>query len=454
MLYSSQEVCALSSVFWSTAAVKAPSLMWMQLSLLLLLFVPPCTVQVDDADMRDLLHLSINSTSATIPRTAEDVVRASDSTAQLFPAEALELMRTAVERNHVDVLRRMLLRLVAFGFDDINHAQLLPMLERAIVLDANAGASSGDRLRDLCKLSAVGELLPDAVATLMHKALEPPLVTHRVWTSSSLRLLCQLPAAKGISAAQLSGIVEAAAAHGGLKSMQLLAAFPAFQQLQPAAAAAAVLAAVKASNVGGLALLLDARPAATGNDVLVPALVLAIGTRNARMLSALLVKASGKRRTFDHVANTTARFSADGLQQVLEAALKRNRMDIFKKLWSLPAAGSLQGKQLGQLLCCAAAAAPRPGCQGCSDTADIDVASTAGTGTDTLRQQFTDITVEQLVGLLRAAVQQQDGPTVAALFNCPAAAQLDTAVMCEMLLAVAAVPVYKEPGTNEEQRSA
>lgn len=58
------------------------------------------------------------------------------------------------------------------------------------------------------------------------------------------------------------------------------------------------------------------------------------------------------------------------------------------------------------------------------------------------RWQLGHVTAEQLVVLLHAAVQQQDGPQVAALCACPAAAQLDLAVKHGLLLAAAALPTY------------
>jgi hypothetical protein len=85
------------------------------------------------------------------------------------------------------------------------------------------------------------------------------------------------------------------------------------------------------------------------------------------------------------------------------------------------------------------------------DTSYTGFASIAGAGAGAPGHQYTDVTPDQLVELLHAAGQQQDGPTVAALCSCQAAAQLDLAIMHELLLAAAAGPLCMEQYTNEEQ---
>lgn len=55
-------------------------------------------VQVDDADLLDLLHLSINSTGIIIPWVVEHLLDAPPTSFQLPAAEALEVLHTAVER--------------------------------------------------------------------------------------------------------------------------------------------------------------------------------------------------------------------------------------------------------------------------------------------------------------------------------------------------------------------
>uniref|UniRef100_A0A383WFI4 Uncharacterized protein n=2 Tax=Tetradesmus obliquus TaxID=3088 RepID=A0A383WFI4_TETOB len=131
-------------------------------------------------------------------------------------------------------------------------------------------------------------------------------------------------------------------------------------ELSPAAAAAAVEAAVQAGSTGSLEVLPGSRSLAAAADLLVPALLLAVRTDKGAMLSALLEKATGHVNTPIPVVDNAARFSADGVCQVLAAAARCSNNYVFQRLWKLPAASSMQGEQLGQLLRCAAAAVPPP----------------------------------------------------------------------------------------------
>jgi hypothetical protein len=187
-------------------------------------------------------------------------------------------------------------------------------------------------------------------------------------------------------------------------------------------------------------------------------LVVAIGTGEQDMLSALLNKAYGQWKTFAPLGNTAACFSADGMQQVLAAALKSSKMDIFRRLWSLPAAAGLQGKQLGQLLHSAAATAPMPGFQGYSGAADgltylqlhpawssngeadkrawlLRRAVQEGTGCRPyLIEPDAPIVDVQLAGrLLQVAVFTHNSSNLRALLLLPACAKLDSGTVEQLL---------------------
>uniref|UniRef100_A0A383WD07 Uncharacterized protein n=1 Tax=Tetradesmus obliquus TaxID=3088 RepID=A0A383WD07_TETOB len=189
--------------------------------------------RVDQADVRDLLHLSINSSSADIPLKALGVFCRLHT--QLSTAEVLHLLCTAVEGKHTEVLISILQLLGNSSLDGLTPEQLLPIIERAVVLEASALSGCNlsmfsayqppVRLRDVIGLPGAQQLPADAVAALMHKALE-------LGVRGCLNVLCELPAAKDISADQLASIVEAAAANGDHFSLRLLAAAPAFHQLQ------------------------------------------------------------------------------------------------------------------------------------------------------------------------------------------------------------------------------
>lgn len=145
--------------------------------------------------------------------------------------------------------------------------RLLPLMRRAIVLDDDMGLVSS-RFYQLNLLEGAEQLPADAVAALMEQALQAP--------HSNLYVLCHQEAAEQISPAQLASIVEAAAAMGDDGNLQLLAALPAFNQLQPAAVDAALQAAVGAGSMSSLAVLLNSPLAAAADDLLVPAMVLAV----------------------------------------------------------------------------------------------------------------------------------------------------------------------------------
>uniref|UniRef100_A0A383WEQ8 Uncharacterized protein n=1 Tax=Tetradesmus obliquus TaxID=3088 RepID=A0A383WEQ8_TETOB len=326
--------------------------------------------QIDDASLCDVLYLSINGNNRSTPRAVNRLACTSRSTAQLSTSEVLDLLRTAVERGHTYALSSILLRLgILSCVAELTPEQLLPVMKRAIVLDASTSCRTFDdsspgytdvpcyHLFGVLPLPAVQQLPADAVAALMSMALE-------VAACGNLKALCKLPAAKHIGPAQLSSIVVAAAAKEDDDSLKLLAEAAAFQQLQPAAAAAALQAAVRAGSTDLLTLLLNSTAVAAADDVLVPALVLAMTVHQYKLsaqqvLSALLDKA-GVSMTLAPVAVEAAPFSADGCCQVLAAALEGGNIKAFQRPWKLPAADTMQGKQLEHLLRCAAAAALPP----------------------------------------------------------------------------------------------
>jgi hypothetical protein len=126
--------------------------------------------------------------------------------------------------------------------------------------------------------------------------------------------------------------------------------------------------------------------------------------------------------------------SAQDLSPLLELAIAGRDAVSVQLLLQCPGAASITPAFLGQLL---------PAAFTYYDSAML------GAGALGHAKQFVDVTAEQLVELLRAAVQQQDSPTAAALCSSPAAAQLDTAAMHELLLAAAAVPLQQEPSIND-----
>jgi hypothetical protein len=63
-------------------------------------------LQVADADLGDYLHLSFNSSNDKVPERAWKVLCVCNS-ARLPSSEALALLHTAVERGHVEVLKRV-----------------------------------------------------------------------------------------------------------------------------------------------------------------------------------------------------------------------------------------------------------------------------------------------------------------------------------------------------------
>uniref|UniRef100_A0A383WDP0 Uncharacterized protein n=1 Tax=Tetradesmus obliquus TaxID=3088 RepID=A0A383WDP0_TETOB len=329
--------------------------------------------EVDDADLPDLLHLSINSIGFTMPGTS------------------------------------------------LNSAQ--PQL-RARQLPA------------------------DAVATLMRKALE-------VGTCCDLLTkLCGLPAAQHISRTQLSSIVEAAAAaNGDSHSLRLLAEVPAFHQLRPATVAAALQAAVRSGSYGSLQALLGSR-SAVADDVLVPAVELAVQTDAKTMLMALLSKAFGQwKASITMEDGEAARFTAHGCFQVLAAAVRCSNSCASLRLWNLPAVRSLQGKQLGQLLRCEAATPHGGRNSKVVDTyfkrhrawnrvseADLSawqLRQTVKFGVDCSRYMIGPfapaVDVELLGRLLKLAVTTQHSSNLKALLTLPACAKLDSRSVSQLL---------------------
>lgn len=268
-----------------------------------------------------------------------------------------------------------------------------------------------------------------------------------------LTKLCGLPAAQHISRIQLSSIVEAAAANGDSHSLRLLAEVPAFHQLRPATVAAALQAAVRSGSYGSLQALLGSR-SAVADDVLVPAVELAVQTDAKTMLMALLSKAFGQyKASITMEDGEAARFTAHGCFQVLAAAVRCSNSCAFFRLWNLPAVRSLQGKQLGQLLRCEAATPHGDRNSKVKDTyfkrhrawnrvseADLSawqLRQTVQFGVDCSRYMIGPfapaVDVEFLGRLLKLAVTTQHSSNLKALLTLPACAKLDSRSVSQLL---------------------
>jgi hypothetical protein len=380
-------------------------------------------LQVTDADLCDVLHLSFNSSSANIPARAWKVLYECKSV-RLPASDTLALLHTAVERNHVTMLKRVdaesnslaslapeqlhpaILRALVLAWIPrscvdgtgvglllalpaaqqlsadavvalVNEAreerdmrqllqlpaamhitaeQLQPVIQRVLVLDQQCRAAFNpptgysDSAGLLMALPAAQQLPADAVVALVHMAMKAQY-------SYDARQLLQLPAAMHISPGELASILEVATAAQDEVILYRLTRIPAFDHLEPAAAAAALLAVAQEGSMYSLELLLDSK-SATGLDVLAPALVQQLrsvedfNSEPRARLAILLEKATGQRHRLSPVADQAALFCTDALLQMLEAALVHNR-SAFERLWPL-AAATVQAKQLGQLLRCAA----------------------------------------------------------------------------------------------------
>jgi hypothetical protein len=246
--------------------------------------------------------------------------------------------------------------------------QLQPLIQRLIqralvrnqhsyedfTFGSNTARGRADSVRLLLALPAAQQLPADAVVALMTEAM-------KARDSLYACQLLQLPGAMHISRAELASMVEVAAAAQDDTILTELSKTPAFDHLEPAAAAAALLAAVEhplKGNLARLKLLLDSKHA-TGVDVLVPALVQQLrsvqdfSSQPQGRLAMLLDKVTGQRKhALNPAAGEAALFSTNALLQVLESALVYN-WPAFERLWPLTAA-TWQAKQLGQLLRCAA----------------------------------------------------------------------------------------------------
>lgn len=170
-------------------------------------------LQVDNADVLDLLHLTINSMSDEIPEGVRLFVRFPQSTAQLPTAEVLDLLCTAIECDHMEALISILPRVEPLSLNRLTPEQLLPVIKRAVEVDPGPQEFPSESLCHLLELPAAQHLPAHAAAALWHSAVE-------VAACGNLRALCKLPAAKHISFAQLGRTVEAAAVRGDDASLQ------------------------------------------------------------------------------------------------------------------------------------------------------------------------------------------------------------------------------------------
>jgi hypothetical protein len=222
--------------------------------------------------------------------------------------------------------------------------QLQPVIQRC---STTYNRHSRRTIEYLLDLPAAQQLPADAVVALVNVALT------RAWYNFDVCQFLQLPAAMHISPGELASIVEVAvAAHGSTILNEL-------SQLEPAAAAAALLIVAQDGSMTSLTQLLDSK-SATGVDVLVPALIQQLCSQTkysinepTYKLAIVLAKATGQQQALSplQVANK-ANFSPNALLQVLEAAVVHNR-PAFECLWPLSEA-IVQARQLGQLLRCAA----------------------------------------------------------------------------------------------------
>jgi hypothetical protein len=382
-------------------------------------------LQVTEADLGDYLHLSFNSSSAKVPERAVKVLRVCNS-ARLPASEALALLHTAVERSHgaildshVEVLKRIPGALNSLAC--LTTEQLQPVIQRCC---ATFHISSHRTIEYLLALPAAKQLPADAIVALVNMAL------MKNWHSFDVCQFLQLPAAMHISPGELASIVEMAVAAHNSTILIRLSQIPAYDHLEPAAAAAAMLVVAADGSMTSLGQLLHSK-SATGVDVLVPALIQQlcsktdINSEPRYKLAILLAKATGQRQALSplQVADT-AMFSPDALLQVLEAAVVHNR-PAFQRLWPLSAA-TVQARQLGQLLRCAAAC----------HTADFQHVSEIVLKYFQRHHAWSSISeADKMVWLLRQAVQAGDdcsrycaGPGAAAVDQQPAARLLEVAV--------------------------
>ncbi|KAF6254475.1 hypothetical protein COO60DRAFT_1665105 [Scenedesmus sp. NREL 46B-D3] len=296
------------------------------------------TAWTDPQELHDLLHIAFNSSDPAVARAGLMLMPP-----ELPDDEALTLLQTAVERHSTS--RPPVLRELVQHLEDYDHLavlQLLPVLLCALELDARVPHAAGEpdpylpalRLWQLGPLPVFAQLSPDGAAGLLEKALT-------AGDRRSVQLLWNgMPAVQAVSPARLAELLQAAAAAGDLHSLRLLARLPAFHEVQSAELAAAMMPAVKAGHELCVWALQDSRAAAqlaAGDcEVLLELLTAALHADQPGMVPVLLRKSAG-------------RINLKRLMVLLQAALQHCPAG-FNHLYQLPAAASIQAKELGQLL--------------------------------------------------------------------------------------------------------
>jgi hypothetical protein len=138
--------------------------------------------------------------------------------------------------------------------------------------------------------------------------------------------------------------------------------------------------------------------------------------------------------------------SAERLQSLLEVALSCRDTASVKALLQCPAAGGITAAMLSDLMQSVGAQ-----CASQWNSLLMDISDSAAEAADPaaaapaassgcFAQQHLDISTKQLVLLLQAAVRKGDTATIAALCSYPAASQISSSAIHDLILAAAAQP--------------
>jgi hypothetical protein len=334
------------------------------LPLKLLLPHHPHHIQVDA--VCDIVHLGLNSANQDAARAAAGLLRArllsTTGGASLLPGQALDLLGTAVERfqdeqpRFTDMYERspmsVLKSIVASlrdssSLDAVSPAQLMPMLQHAVQLDAAA----------------------------LHSRPAPSEGCRRV---TRIAALAEQPAVKQLTPAQLVALLEVAVAADDGYNYCILLEAPKKQQPLPAVqlhlvdAAAVDAAAVDAAAVAALmelAVKAAARPRRTesGFMILQHLWHSRAGQRLQEdgcqpLLPVLLAAISGWPDEPSSVTGSVGKhmvslsrsdMSSTVLLELLTAALQAGKQQAFVDLWESSgwqAKSGLNGADVGQLL--------------------------------------------------------------------------------------------------------
>jgi hypothetical protein len=312
-------------------------------------FLHPSLLYLQDLshdDIFGLLHLALNSSHPPAAAAGVTLLQRWPQQLDNLPAdEALALLQTAVERHSTSRPPALTQTVILLeDYPDIPVVQMLPVLLRALELDARVPPAAADeepdpyqphlRLWQLISLPVFEQLSPDAAAGLLETAIKAG--DRR----SVLLLWSSMQAVQAVSPAGLSDLLQAAAAAGDAYSLRLLARLPAFHELQPAALAAAMMPAVKAGFETCVIILQEssaaAQLAAGECELLMDLLFAAVHADKPSMLPVLLEL-------------SPTRINLKRLMLLLQAALQYCPAG-FMCLYQLPAAANIQAKQLGQLL--------------------------------------------------------------------------------------------------------